>query len=241
MVIDELLVRPRDAAAMVPVGSVGAVAGLGLAGDRSAARHSPRQVLVVSGAGLARHGLTAGDVRANLVVAGEVDALPSGTVLRIGGVRIRVTLPCEVCHRLERVRPGLARALAGQRGVLGRVLDDGALAVGQVAQVERAALPALADDWRARVLDIVRAVPRGRVVTTTALAAIAGVQVTYCRALPAVLRRAPPDVAVHRVIAADPRRLTPEQRQRLAAEGVDVDDLAAAAWDGAAYFAASEA
>ena len=125
---------------------------------------------------------------------GLVDALPSGTVLRFGGVRIRLTLPCEVCHRLERVRPGLARAIAGRRGVLGRVLDDGALAAGQVVVVERRTMPALDDDWRARVVDIVRHVPRGQVVTTTRLVAIAGVQVTYCRALPAVLRRAAPDV-----------------------------------------------
>lgn len=239
MLLEQLLIRPRDGAAMVAVAGATAVAGLGLVGDRSAARHSPRQVLVVSRAALARYGLTAADVRANLVVGGDVDALPSGTVLRVGAVRIRLTLPCEVCHRLERVRPGLAAALAGRRGVLGRVLDDGALAVGQVAEVERVALPALADDWRARVVDVLRRLPPGRVVTTTRLAAIAGVQVTYCRALPAVLGRAPPDVAVHRVIPADPRRLPTAQRQRLAADGIA--DLAAAAWDGASYFAASEA
>ncbi len=241
MVLAELLIRPRDGAAMVPVASATAAAGLGLVGDRSAARHSPRQVLVTSRTVLAQHDLTARDVRANLVVAGEVDALPSGTVLRFGGVRIRLTLPCEVCHRLDRVRPGLARVLAGRRGVLGRVLDDGALAAGQVGVVERRSMPALDVDWRARVVDIVRHVPRGQVVTTTRLVAIAGVQVTYCRALPAVLRRAPPDVAVHRVIPADLRRLPPDQRQRLAGDGVDLDQLAAAAWDGAAYFAASEA
>ncbi|MBL8624675.1 MAG: MGMT family protein [Myxococcales bacterium] len=240
MVLEQLLIRPRGGAAMVPVGGATAAAGLGLVGDRSAARHSPRQVLVTSGAVLARHDLTAADVRANLVVAGDVDALRSGTVLRFGAVRIRLTLPCEVCHRLERVRPGLARALAGRRGMLGRVLDDGALAPGLVGGVVGPALPALADDWRARVVDVLRHLPRGRVVTTTRLAAIAGVQVTYCRALPAVLRRAPPDVAVDRVIPADLTRLAADQRQRLAADGVDVDDLAAATWDGAAYYAASE-
>ena len=114
MVLDELLLRPRDGAAMVPVASATAAAGLGLVGDRSAARHSPRQVLVTSRAVLVQHDLTARDVRANLVVAGEVDALPSGTVLRFGGVRIRLTLPCEVCGRLDRVRPGLARVLRGR-------------------------------------------------------------------------------------------------------------------------------
>jgi len=241
MILEQVLVRPRDGAAMVRCARVGAVAGLGLDGDVSAARHSPRQVLVVSGAVLARHGLAAAEVRANLVVTGDVDALPSGTVLGFGGVRIRLTLPCEVCARLERVRPGLARALAGRRGMLGRVLDDGELAVGQVASVAPRAMPALDGDWRARVIDVVRRVPRGRVVTTTRLVAIAGVQVTYCRALPAVLGRAPADVAAHRVIPANLARASAAQRQRLAAEGVEVDQLAAVAWDGAAYYAASEA
>lgn len=120
MILEQVLVRPRDGVAMVRCARVGAVAGLGLDGDVSAARHSPRQVLVVSGAVLARHGLAAAEVRANLVVTGDVDALPSGTVLGFGGVRIRLTLPCEVCARLERVRPGLARALAGRRALHAR-------------------------------------------------------------------------------------------------------------------------
>jgi len=55
-----------------------------------------------------------------------------------------------------------------------------------------------------------------------------------------VLGRAPADVAAHRVIPANLARVPAVQRQRLAAEGVDVDRLAAAAWDGAAYYAASE-
>jgi alkylated DNA nucleotide flippase Atl1 len=241
MILEQVLVRPRDGAAMVRCARVGAVAGLGLDGDVSAARHSPRQVLVVSGAVLARHGLAAAEVRANLVVTGDVDALPSGTVLGFGGVRIRLTLPCEVCARLERVRPGLARALAGRRGMLGRVLDDGELAVGQVASVAPRAMPALDGDWRARVIDVVRRCRAVGVVTTTRLVAIAGVQVTYCRALPAVLGRAPADVAAHRVIPANLARASAAQRQRLAAEGVEVDQLAAVAWDGAAYYAASEA
>lgn len=241
MLLEQLLIRPRGGTAMVPVGGATAAAGFGLVGDRSAARHSPRQVLVTSRAVLTQHDLTAADLRANLVVAGDVDALPSGTVLRFGAVRIRLTLPCEVCHRLERIRPGLARALAGRRGMLGRVLDDGALALGLRGSVAGPPLPALADDWRARVVDILRHLPRGRVVTTTRLAAIAGVQATYCRALPTVLRRAPPEVPVDRVIPTDPTRLAADQRQRLAAAGVDVDDLAASTWDGAAYYASSEA
>jgi MOSC domain-containing protein YiiM len=113
-------------------GSVEAVAGRGLEGDRHAREGSLRQVLLVDAAVLAAEGLAAGDLRENLTVEGlAVDGLPAGTRLRVGAaVVLRVTGPCEPCAFIEGIRPGLREGLQGRRGTLAVVEGGGTLRVG---------------------------------------------------------------------------------------------------------------
>lgn len=78
--------------------------------------------------------------RANLLVEGLRFPREAGYVLAIGQtLRIKVTMECDPCSRMEEVAPGLERALLPdwRGGVLGTVLEDGEIAVGDEIRIER--------------------------------------------------------------------------------------------------------
>lgn len=187
-------IKRRDGWVTVP--SVRAIAGAGLDGDVHASTASPRQVLICDASRPGARG-------ANLVVDGAIDLLPSGTLLRIGDARLWLTIACETCHLAP-------RAIPGQRGMLARVLEGGEIVVGAEVHVDGARAP-LPPRWQDRVADLLRLLPADRAMTYRRLVELAGVQATYCRALPKVLRA-----------------LGETRVQKGAAEGV---------WDGAEYFA----
>jgi len=178
------------------VDSVQTRAGEGIVGDCQANASSPRHVLLVERAVLDDLRLTAEDVCANLVIDGEsLSGLLSGTVLAIGNARIRLTLPCESCAKLNRIRPTLARelrdAVRGSRGFLGRVLTTGRVAVGAACSVAEESFPPLSESWPDRVAAIVSRLPDGMLLSYRQLAVIAGLQSSYCRAFPRVLAKLP--------------------------------------------------
>lgn len=77
--------------------------------------------------------------RANLLVEGLRLPREAGRVVAIGeSLRIEVTMECDPCSRMEEIRPGLKAALQpGWRGgVLGTVLADGEIAVGDEVRIE---------------------------------------------------------------------------------------------------------
>jgi MOSC domain-containing protein YiiM len=64
----------------------------------------------------------------------------AGTVIAIGAsLRIEVTQECDPCSRMDELRPGLKAALLPdwRGGVLGKVLTDGEIAVGDEIRIER--------------------------------------------------------------------------------------------------------
>lgn len=240
--IRALYLKPRPGAAMQPVSEVTTRAGAGLAGDCNADPASPRQVLLIAGSAVRALGLADPDLRANLVVDGDLHLLSSGAILELGDLRLRVTIPCEPCRKLEHVRPGLAREVGAERGLLARVLSSGALHVGSRGHLAPTRAAPLDASWRSRVLDILAQVPAGKVITYAALATVAGVQPAYCRALPAVLRSASGrELPIHRVVPADVSKLDAAHRRKLLAEGADLDQPSACAWSGADYYSAQEA
>ncbi len=189
MRVVELLVKRRRGAPMTEVAALEGVAGVGLVGDCHAQVASPRHVLVCSKVVLDECGLPAAAVRANVVVDGLVDGFPSGTILRLGTLSLRLMMSCESCRKLETFRPGLARGLEGRRGMLARVVGSGTTKVGDDIQVVSTRHRPLAANWQERVADIVEHVPEGMLLTYPKLAELAGVQSTYCRAFPRVIAR----------------------------------------------------
>jgi len=182
--------RAPGTAAPTPVDGAHALGGLGLEGDRHLDARSPRQVLLASKEVYEELGLAPSSLRENLLLDIATGDLPSGTLLRIGAEAVvRVSFQCEACGSLEWLRPGLVRAIGRRRGVLARVHAGGVIHRGDRVEVLDARAPALAEDWRARVLQVLDALPPGMVVDYAELARLAGIQSSYCRAFPRLLAK----------------------------------------------------
>jgi len=183
--------KQKLGASLTPVSELRGIAGVGIEGDCQARASSPRQVLVFDRSVLDELALEEKAVRANVILDGRIDALPSGALLRVGSLTLRLTIPCEACRKLEGERPGLARALTGRRGMLARVVASGTTRVGDMASVAPRQLRALDEDWHSRIADIVTRIPDGMVLTYSTLARIAGVRVAERTIrIPEVLRLA---------------------------------------------------
>jgi len=192
------------------VDAIEALPGHGLAGDVHGEARSPRQVLLAGAPAYAALGLPPNALRENLLLDFATAILVSGSVLCIGStVRLRMSFQCEACGSMDRHAPGLSRAIGAGRGMLARVLAGGAVRVGDPVTMLEERLPALAEDWRARVAQVLDAAPPGQVITYADLAHVAGVQSSYCRAFARLLARLGPAYAAKaapaRVAAALPR------------------------------------
>jgi hypothetical protein len=171
------------------VDAVQALAGTGLAGDRHADPLSPRQVLLASAAVYTGLALPAHALGENLLLGLDTSQLTSGTVLQIGAeVRLRLMFQCEACGYLDAHKTGVSARIGRRRGVLARVLAGGDIHPGDRIRDLGRQLAAWDDDWRVRVEQVLRAVPGGMVLTYAQLARLAGVQSTYCRAFPRLVK-----------------------------------------------------
>lgn len=77
--------------------------------------------------------------RANLLVSGIRLPREPGAIVTIGnGLRIRVTCECDPCSRMDEITPGLKLALMTdwRGGVCGRVIEPGAIALGDEVRIE---------------------------------------------------------------------------------------------------------
>ncbi|RZS54950.1 MOSC domain-containing protein [Sphaerotilus mobilis] len=211
-----------------PLASVRALSGLGIAADRHAGAHSPRQVLIAGDEAYQRFGLADGVLGESLRVAGRTDDWRAGELLQVGDeVLLWLTFACEPCGRLDRHRPGLSAVIGRHRGMLARVLRGGTMHPGDRVLPVGSALPAdadlFSDDWRARVLAVARAVPPGRWIRYAQLAGMAGVAMTYCRAFPRVLAGLPAEVGERVRTAAQATSGQPWDGAGLFEAKVDVD------------------
>mgnify|MGYP001362430558 CR=1 FL=1 len=136
-------IAPAYRAPMEFLGAAEVRANWGLVGDHHARPDSSRQVLLVEAETLERLGLKPGDVRENLTVQGlDLIALGGGSRLRVGDeVELEITKYCAPCGRLEEIRPGLIREIAGRRGMLARVVQGGTVKPGDAVTVLRAVPP----------------------------------------------------------------------------------------------------
>ena len=78
--------------------------------------------------------------RANLLVGGIRLPHRAGVIIAIGAtLRIETTCECDPCQRMDEIVPGLRAALTPfwRGGVLGRVLADGDIAVGDTVRIEQ--------------------------------------------------------------------------------------------------------
>jgi hypothetical protein len=184
-----LALRPAGTRASLAVDSVHALAGHGLAGDKHADPFSPRQLLLAGSDAYRDLSLPAHALGENLQLDVDTARLASGAVLRIGGeALLRLMFQCEPCGTLDGFQAGLSGRIGARRGMLARVLAGGTIRPGDRILDTGCLLPAWSDDWRERVAQVLNAVPDGMVLTYARLALLAGVQSSYCRAFPRLLK-----------------------------------------------------
>jgi len=112
------------------------VADRGIEGDRKARAGSKRQVYLVDETTLRSVELEPGALRENITVRGiEVNQLPPGSRLRLGGALLEIIMPCTVCGELDELRPGLKDALRERRGILTRVVEGGVVRLGDPIEI----------------------------------------------------------------------------------------------------------
>jgi MOSC domain-containing protein YiiM len=98
-------------------------------------RPGQRQVLLMDAETLELLEVEPGQVKENLTARGlDVNGLGRGDRLRVGAALLEVTGPCEPCDRMNEIRPGLEDQLRGRRGVLCRVVEGGAIRVGDTSE-----------------------------------------------------------------------------------------------------------
>jgi MOSC domain-containing protein YiiM len=128
---------------MEPAGALKLIEGLGIEGDCHQKPRGSRQVLLMAEENCDAFGLAPGEVRENLTVRGiDLQALPAGTRLEIGGAALEITKDCEPCAFIDSLRPGLKDRMVRRRGMLARVVRSGEVRIGDaIAICDRGALP----------------------------------------------------------------------------------------------------
>lgn len=140
--VEAIIVRgaPRDPARRIE--RTMALAGIGLAddrlGQRGEAELSTRQVTLIQQehlpliAAFARSGaIDPVGLRRNLVVSGINLLSLKNAQLRVGEALLQIVGPCQPCSRMEEViGPGGYAAMRGHGGMTARVLEAGAIGVG---------------------------------------------------------------------------------------------------------------
>lgn len=191
-----LAARAGPGMAPAAAGHLQVVAGVGILDDLHAHPFSPRQLLLASRSAYDDLALPPHALRENVLVDVDTGGLTSGTVLQIGReVSVRLMFQCEACGGLDVQRPGLSRLIGARRGMLARVLSGGTIRRGDAIRQLASSLPAWPEDWRARVALVLDAVPAGSVIEFRQLARLAGIEPSYCRAFPAVIRKLGPGYA----------------------------------------------
>jgi MOSC domain-containing protein YiiM len=122
------------------VSSATLITGVGLEGDKHAVAASDRQVLLADKEALDAVGVSPGTIKENITVEGlNVMDLAEGSRLHLGtSAVVEITKICEPCFRMDEIRNGLKQELEGRRGMTSRVIQGGAIRVGDPIMVEEA-------------------------------------------------------------------------------------------------------
>jgi MOSC domain-containing protein YiiM len=129
--VQNLFRAPKKRLAMEELPEARVVADFGLEGCAHAQPGGSRQILLVDRETLEAMELPPGILWENITTDGlNVNSLPIGQQLRVGGALLEVTMVCTPCNQMETIRPGLRRELWGRRGMLCRVLEGGIIRPG---------------------------------------------------------------------------------------------------------------
>ena len=134
--------RPARDVLMREINEVVAEAGKGLVGDRYASGSGKRGITLIQSEHLPAIAALSGHasvnpqlLRRNLVVSGIPLIALKGRRFRIGDVLLEGTDPCDPCSRMEAaLGPGGYNAMRGHGGLCARILEGGAIRIGDSLQ-----------------------------------------------------------------------------------------------------------
>lgn len=114
----------------MPLQTAKAVVG-GLEGDHHTGSSRRRHILLLSANVLEELHLQPGTIYENVVVEGiDVMSLQEGQQFQLGDALVAVSIPCEPCIQMDRIRNGLREVLQNRRGMFVKVLVPGRVRVG---------------------------------------------------------------------------------------------------------------
>lgn len=227
--VEHLFVKARRGGAvaeLAPQAPLVCVGALGVEGDIHANPLSPRQILVTLRSQLDELSIAPGALSENMVVRldDERHFRPGSAIVTAGGVEIRLTMYCEPCKRILPVVADLA-VMIGRRGILGCIVRGGAVHSGDAVSVIAGRYRPLPESPAGKFLDVVHAIPAGRVLRYLDVTIAMGVDASFARALPRHIRNNLAGGApVHRIVDRRGGLLAyvPGQAEQLAAEGVAI-------------------
>jgi MOSC domain-containing protein YiiM len=134
--VSAIWVSPGRGEPMEPRERADALAGHGLDGCAHARPGTKRQVLFASEEHMRALGIDPGAIKENFTVDGvDVQSWPIGQRVRVGEALFEVTMVCDPCSNMEKIRPGLQAQLEGRRGMLAEVVEGGAVAAGDAVEL----------------------------------------------------------------------------------------------------------
>lgn len=133
--VSHLFGAPKRREPMEELSEAVVLADLGFEGCNHSRPGSKRQALLVDRETLEAMKLLPGITRENITTEEiDVNRLRVGQMLRIGAVRLEVSMPCAPCELMEKIRPGLQKELEGRRGMLCRVIEGGSIRRGDLIE-----------------------------------------------------------------------------------------------------------
>lgn len=224
-IIRHCFLKDASGQLMKSASSLSLLAHQGIEGDVNANPISPRQVLIVRQEDLMELNIPPGALRENIVIEqlSPDHFVPGAQLMTDGGVGLRLTFYCEPCKQVKPLVRSLNQ-LEQRRGILGVVLTDGVLKVGQSVKSYPDRFVALSEVPYERFLLLLARIPEGKVITYHQIIQAIGVSRSYYRVLPSYLKKAPDTYPKHRVVDTKGCLLShlPHQADALLSEGLQL-------------------
>jgi MOSC domain-containing protein YiiM len=143
-----------------------------------------RDILIVQESTLRRFNCTPQDLNADIVVSDEIYNLPSGSVIRIGCWKLRLTFHCEPCGKIKHL--GKLKDFVGDRGYLCEPISEGTIRIGDMLEIlSKSINPMFSHIAKERVINYLESVDES---TFLEVVKNCGLSKSYCRSIPSMIR-----------------------------------------------------
>jgi len=182
--IEHLFLKPATNPVLIPTNTLH-INTSGVQGNIM--QHPWKQLLLLPRDTLDAFAIQAGQLKEDLVVHTpfNLHELPSGTVIQIGMVKLRLTFHCEPCSKIKHL--GNIKHLLHRRGYHSQVLTGGQIQLGDTVELLTERYEAIPYSLADRIKWYLDKYPAPIFVSD--LVSAIGLSSSYCRAVPNSIRR----------------------------------------------------